>query len=144
MGFETHDWLKSFNKGSDCSSKNSYSCSYSKSKGEKCEKSCKSKDEKCEKSCHSENKECKEQCCETIKKQCPGENKCVQGKCKKVVQEKCCKVRHINKVYIQPVCKTFHEKKTFVYRLPTKYIEDCCAKDLGTEYVKVNKCQKKC
>lgn len=57
---------------------------------------------------------------------------------KKIIREKVRKVNHVKKVFIQPVCRTKHEKKTLVYKLPTKRIDECI-KNGGVEFIKVRK-----
>jgi len=85
----------------------------------------------------SESRKCEER---VFKNKCHEEDeKCVVDKHKRVIHEKICKIQHINKVYIQPICRTVHSKKTIVYKLPVKYIDDGCQKDHGVEYVKTCK-----
>lgn len=151
MGFENRDWLRSFNK--DCDTK-----SYSKSKKDcDTDKSCSKKDcdtdkTDCTKSTCSESSSCSKSNASICSNKCvervfhnkchEDREQCVIDKRRKVVHEKICKIRHINKVYIQPVCRTIHSKKTMVYRLPTKYIDEGCQKDFGVEYV--NCCRPRC
>jgi len=121
MGFKKNDWLKGFNKGDDCNESKASSCS--------------SNSGSCKLSVKSDN--CS---CETVKDECrKGCEKTVVDKRKKIIREKVNKVKHIKKVYIQPVCRTQHEKKTLVYRLPTKYIDEGCKKDCGVKFIKVNR-----
>lgn len=56
----------------------------------------------------------------------------------KVVHEHIKNVHHIDKVYIQPVRRTVHTKKTIVYKLPTKHYDDGCT-DHGVKWVGCSK-----
>jgi hypothetical protein len=63
----------------------------------------------------------------------------IVNKKKKVIHEKIDKVNHICRVFIQPIHRTIHAKRTLVYMLPTKHVEDKNCKDYGIKYIKVNK-----
>lgn len=91
-------------------------------------------------STNSGSRKCDEK---VFKNKCHQDEKSVVDEQKKVVHEKIHNVKHINKVYIQPICRTVHSKKTIVYKLPIKYIDEGCQKDHGVEYVKVCKKDKK-
>jgi hypothetical protein len=127
MGFgknSNYDWLKNFSKSDDCSETKDNCSTFSSNDSNCSDKSGSTGNEKCE----------------TIKDECrKGSEKCVVDKRQKVIREKISKVRHIKKIYIQPIHRIQHEKKTIVYRLPTICRDEGCKKDCGVKYVKVNR-----
>lgn len=128
MGFEKYDWLKNQNMELCEDKSESYLCSncsetssdhYSYSYSDDSNSNSNSHFSKC--------KSFKDKCHEKKKKNV------IDGR-RKVIHENIHKIRHIDKIYIQPIRRIKHEKKTFVYRLPTKHIDEKHKEDCGIEF----------